>query len=44
MAEIARWSTLPPEQRRAVMAELETRKAAITDREKRSRSYRLPGS
>lgn len=44
MREIASWSLLPPEDRRAVMAELTGRKAAIVDREKRSRSYRLPGS
>ena len=44
MAEIASWSTLAPERRRAVTAELETRKAAIADREMRARGYRLPGS
>jgi len=44
MAEIASWSTLAPERRAAVMGELEGRKAAIADREKRSRGYRLPGS
>jgi predicted Fe-S protein YdhL (DUF1289 family) len=43
MAEIASWSTLPPERRRVVMSELEGRKAQILDREKRSRLYRLPG-
>ena len=44
MAEIASWSTLAPERRRAVMAELEKRKADIVDRERRARDYRLPGS
>jgi uncharacterized protein len=44
MAEIASWSTLAPERRRAVMGELDGRKAAIMDRERRSRGYRLPGS
>jgi predicted Fe-S protein YdhL (DUF1289 family) len=43
MAEIAGWSTLAPERRRAVMSELEGRKAQIIDRERRSRFYRLPG-
>jgi predicted Fe-S protein YdhL (DUF1289 family) len=43
MAEIARWSTLDAEARRAVSAELDGRKARIVDREKRSRRYRLPG-
>jgi hypothetical protein len=44
MAEIASWSTLEPERRRAVMGELAARKAQIMDRERRSRGYRLPGS
>lgn len=44
MREIAGWSTLPPDQRRAIIAELDGRKVAIIDREKRSRGYRLPGS
>jgi predicted Fe-S protein YdhL (DUF1289 family) len=44
MREIASWSTLPADQRRTVMAELAGRKAAILDREKRARGYRLPGS
>ena len=44
MAEIASWSTLAPERRRAVLADLDGRKAKIVDREKRSRSYRLAGS
>lgn len=44
MREIAGWSTLPPDQRRAIAGELDGRKAAILDREKRSRGYRLPGS
>ena len=43
MAEIASWSTLATEQRQAVMAELAQRKAAILDRERRSRGHRLPG-
>jgi predicted Fe-S protein YdhL (DUF1289 family) len=43
MAEIAAWSTLAPERRRAVMNELEGRKTQIVDREKRARGYRLPG-
>ena len=44
MAEIGGWSTLSPERRRAVMAELETRMAGIADRAARARNYRLPGS
>lgn len=44
MREIAAWSTLPPDQRRAITGELDKRKATITDRDKRSREYRLPGS
>jgi predicted Fe-S protein YdhL (DUF1289 family) len=44
MAEIASWSTLPPERRAAVVAELDARKAQILDRERRSRGHRLPGS
>jgi len=44
MAEIASWSTLAPERRRAVMADIETRKSRIVDRETRMRGYRLPGS
>jgi len=43
MAEIASWSTLAPEQRSAVMGELDGRKTQILDREKRSRGYRLGG-
>ena len=44
MREIAGWSALPPDQRRVIAGELDGRKAAIPDREKRSRGYRLPGS
>ena len=44
MAEIGNWSTLAPERRRAVMAELEARMAGIADRQARARGYRLPGS
>jgi predicted Fe-S protein YdhL (DUF1289 family) len=44
MAEIGAWSSLAPERRRAVMTELDARKARIADREARSRDYRLPGS
>jgi predicted Fe-S protein YdhL (DUF1289 family) len=44
MREIAGWSTLPVDQRRAIIGELDGRKASILDREKRSRGYRLPGS
>jgi predicted Fe-S protein YdhL (DUF1289 family) len=44
MAEIGGWSTLAPERRRTVMAELEARMARIDNREMRSRSYRLPGA
>jgi predicted Fe-S protein YdhL (DUF1289 family) len=44
MAEIGGWSSLTPERRRAVMSELEGRKAKIADRAARAREYRLPGS
>ena len=44
MVEIGAWSTLAPARRRAVMDELEARKARIDNREVRSRDYRLPGS
>lgn len=44
MAEIGSWGSLDPERRRAVVGELETRKAKIADRELRARLYRLPGS
>jgi len=44
MREIASWSTLPPDSRRAVLSQLADRKAAIPDRDKRARAYRLPGS
>ena len=44
MAEIASWSTLAPERRRAVMAELDARLSKIVDRDKRARGYRLAGS
>jgi len=44
MREIAGWSTLPPDQRRVVVEQLSERKAAILDRERRARGYRLPGS
>lgn len=44
MAEIGGWSTLAPERRRAVMAELDGRMQRIDDRETRARNYRLPGS
>lgn len=44
MREIAGWSALPPEQRRAIVEQLAVRKAAILDRERRASGYRLPGS
>jgi predicted Fe-S protein YdhL (DUF1289 family) len=44
MAEIGGWSTLSPERRRAVIAELDGRMLRIADRETRARNYRLPGS
>jgi predicted Fe-S protein YdhL (DUF1289 family) len=44
MREIAAWSTLPLDQQRAIVSQLDVRKASILDREKRSRGYRLPGS
>jgi predicted Fe-S protein YdhL (DUF1289 family) len=44
MAEIGGWSSLPPERRRAIMNELEARKEKITDRDARSKLYRLPGT
>jgi uncharacterized protein len=44
MREIAAWSTLPFDQQRAIVSQLDGRKASILDREKRSRGYRLPGS
>ena len=44
MAEIGSWSSLTPERRRAIMNELDARKAKIADREVRARDYRLPGS
>jgi predicted Fe-S protein YdhL (DUF1289 family) len=43
MAEIASWSTLLPEQRRAVMGDLDQRKRSMLDRERRARGHRLPG-
>ena len=33
MAEIGGWSSLAPERRRAIMSELDARKAKIADRE-----------
>jgi predicted Fe-S protein YdhL (DUF1289 family) len=42
MAEIGGWSSLAPERRRAVMGQLEARKAKIAEREARARLYRLP--
>lgn len=44
MREIASWSTLPADSRRAVLSQLADRKAAIPDRDKRACAYRLPGS
>jgi predicted Fe-S protein YdhL (DUF1289 family) len=44
MAEIGGWSSLPPERRRAIMGELDARKAKIVDRDARAKLYRLPGS
>ena len=44
MVEIGGWSSLPPERRRAIMTELDARKAKIPDRDERSKLYRLPGS
>gem|GEM_PF-2479841 len=44
MAEISGWSSLTPQQRRAVVDALEHRKATIPERETRSRNFRLPGS
>jgi uncharacterized protein len=44
MREIAAWGTLPADQQRAIVGQLDARKASILDREKRSRGYRLPGS
>jgi predicted Fe-S protein YdhL (DUF1289 family) len=44
MREIAAWTTLPLDQQRAIVSQLDVRKASILDREKRSRGYRLPGS
>ncbi|MBP6010829.1 MAG: DUF1289 domain-containing protein [Alphaproteobacteria bacterium] len=44
MREIGAWGSLSPEARRAVMAELEGRKAKIPDRAARAGQYRLPGS
>lgn len=35
---------MPPDRRRAIMTELDERKAKIADRDARSRLYRLPGS
>lgn len=44
MAEIGGWTSLTPERRRSVMAELDERKALIADRERRARGHRLPGT
>jgi predicted Fe-S protein YdhL (DUF1289 family) len=44
MEEIARWSSLSPATRQAVMTGLEERKARIVDRERRAAAFRLPGS
>jgi predicted Fe-S protein YdhL (DUF1289 family) len=44
MAEIGAWSSLLLERRRAIMTELDARKAKIVDRDARSKLYRLPGS
>ena len=44
MREVASWSSLAPEQRRAIMDELEGRKTQISDRTRRMRGYKLPGS
>jgi predicted Fe-S protein YdhL (DUF1289 family) len=44
MAEIGGWSALSPDRRRAIMNELEARKAKIADRDVRAKLYRLPGS
>ncbi|MBL9097567.1 MAG: DUF1289 domain-containing protein [Alphaproteobacteria bacterium] len=44
MAEIGGWTSLTPERRRSVMAELDARKAMIADRERRARGHRLPGT
>jgi predicted Fe-S protein YdhL (DUF1289 family) len=44
MAEIGAWSSMPPDRRRAIMNDLETRKSKIADRDVRCKLYRLPGS
>ena len=44
MAEIGAWTSLPPDRRRAIMTELDARKAKIADRDARAKNYRLPGS
>ncbi len=44
MAEIGAWSSMPSDRRRAIMTELDARKAKIPDRDARSKLYRLPGS
>jgi uncharacterized protein len=44
MAEIGAWSSMPPDRRRNIMTELETRKAKIADRDARAKLYRLPGT
>lgn len=44
MEEIARWSSLAPTQRKAIIGTLEERKARIVDRERRAAAFRLPGS
>ncbi|MFM9863391.1 MAG: DUF1289 domain-containing protein [Micropepsaceae bacterium] len=44
MAEIGGWSSMPADRRRAVMTELDARKATIADRDTRAKLYRLPGS
>jgi predicted Fe-S protein YdhL (DUF1289 family) len=44
MAEIGGWSSMPSDRRRAIMSELDARKAKIADRDARAKLYRLPGS
>ena len=44
MSEIGSWSSLSANARRAIMDELEGRKAKIANRDTRAKLYRLPGS
>lgn len=44
MSEIGSWSSLSANARRAIMNELEGRKAKIANRDTRAKLYRLPGS